>query len=293
MDRSDIISYLKQKLGDGKYTRQGIKFCCPKGCDVSQSKFNLEVNLDKNSSKYLMFHAWCCHYKGHLRFLLNEYSIDNSWMNHKELWNNRVNDLNKHETKLEKELPRTIPYYLSDKVSFYLNETRKLHDIILQERGVLYCYSENDSFYNNIIFPFYEDNRFIGFSTHNLKTKKYSNQRDLNFVPYKDFININYPIIITEGIYDSFSVPNAIPMLGTKPSEALLRFSKDKKIIISLDNQIPIEEKKEIANKFNLYGASAIVIFDLQTYKDLNEYRVNDKEGLKEELKTIFELLIQ
>lgn len=292
MDRSTVISYLEHSLGQGRVTSQGVKFCCPKGCDSTHSKYNLEINLAKSSSKYLLFHAWCCHYKGHIKYLFKEYASDKSWMSIPELWKKSNYQTDLTTIKIEKELPKTIPYYLSEQVEFYLKEIRNLTDEVLQEHQVLYCYSESEEqFYNKIIFPFYENNKFIGFSTHDLKTKRYSNQRSLNFVPYKDLINVNYPIIITEGIYDAYSVPNAIPLLGTKPSKELYKFCKDKKIILCLDKEVPIEEKNKIADTFKFYGCELIVIFDLKDYKDLNEYRVKDPQGLRSEIKGIFDLL--
>jgi hypothetical protein len=291
MERQTVDHYIGPKLGEGKYTAQGLKYCCPKdGCDSSQTKFNLEINLSKGTTKYLKFHCWACHYKGHLRFLFTDYAISESWRSISELKDVSYIPQDKIE-KLNEELPVTIPYYLSDKVTEYLIKERQIHESILLERKVFYCYSEEDKYYNKIIFPFYENGHLIGFSSHDLKTKKYKNHRDLNFVPYKEFINPNYPIIITEGIYDCYSVPNAVPMLGTKPSKELLKFCKDKKVILALDNDIPIEEKKKISDMFYYYGAKLVSIFDLKQFKDLNEYRCKEREELKFELKTLFELL--
>ena len=288
MNRATVQSYLDKKLGNAKYTNQGLKYNCPH-CDAG-GKYNLEINLKETSKNYLKYNCWSCHYKGHIKRIFADFSSSDNWKSIKELW--EKSDIESENTiTVALELPKAINYYLSSDVSSYLKVTRNLHDLILLERKVLFCYAESENLYNHIIFPYYEDGLLIGFSSQNFQTKKYRNHRDLNFVPYKEFININYPIIITEGIYDCFSVPNAIPMLGTAPSEALLKFGKDKKIILALDNDVPLETKKEIANKFYFYGATTVAILGLKDYKDLNEWRVDDKEDLKHDLKNLFDLL--
>ncbi|MEO6303075.1 MAG: hypothetical protein ABIP51_07865 [Bacteroidia bacterium] len=290
MERATVNFYLVNKLGRSKYSSQGLKYCCPKGCDSSQTKFNLEINLSKSSKHYLKFNTWCCHYKGYLTRLFKDYADSDGWRNIKELFTSNSVSFEKQEVTTS-ELPKSIPYYLSTDVNSYLKDIRNLHDLILQERKVLFCYTESELLYNHIIFPYYENGILIGYSSQNFETKKYKNHRDLNFIPYKEFLNLNYPLIITEGIYDCFSVPNSIPMLGTSPSKELLKFGKDKKIILALDNDVSLELKKEIADAFYFYGAKLVAIFGLKDYKDLNEWRIKDKEGLKIELKIIFDLL--
>ena len=82
-------------------------------------------------------------------------------------------------------------------------------------------------------------------------------------------------------------------MLGTNPSNELYKFSKDKKIILCLDNEVPLKEKEDISEKFQYYGAKTIVIFDLKQYKDLNDYRVKNQEELRLEMKSLFEFLLE
>lgn len=287
--RNLVIKYLSPSLGEIKYTSQGVKINCPY-CDDG-NKYNLEVCLIKHSKRYLVFHCWSCHYKGHLTKLFRDHAKSENWKTISELWTSSTFSDEK-ETTVIKELPKTIPYYLSTEANEYLKNNRGIHDLILLERKVLYCYQESDPLYDNLIFPYYENGILIGYTTQNLSTLKYKNHRDLNFVPYKEFINTNYPIIVTEGIFDAFSVPNAVPMLGTKPSEALLKFCESKKIILALDSDVPLETKKEIANKFYFYGAKSVAILDLMSFKDLNDWRVKDKLGLKEEMKNIFKWML-
>jgi hypothetical protein len=292
MNRETVRHYLDKSLGEGKYSGQGLKFNCPKPhCQMSHNKYNLEVNLINGSSRYLLFHCWACHYKGHLKTLFRDYAISDGWMSIKELHTEATPPPEGYISVPTKELPKTIPYYLSPGANFYLKEVRNLHDLILIERKVLFCYAPGEHLFNKIVFPFYEDGMLIGYSTQDLTTKEYRNHRDLNFVPYREFINPNYPLIVTEGIYDSFSVPNAVPMLGTNPCEELYKFGIDKKIILALDKDVALETKKEIADKFYFYGAKLVVILSYGEYEDLNEWRVKNQQELKTELKIIFDTL--
>lgn len=289
--RSDINKYLDQQLGQSKFTNQGTKYCCPI-CDHGM-KFNLEINLNPTSSKYLLYHCWSCHLKGHLKNLLKKYSETDSWKSHSELWEIKIYENIDLRLREEKKFPKKIcSYFNSKSILDYLLNVRNLPENLLKNKNISYCYSEEEELFNKIIFPFFEDKENIGFSTQDFKTKKYCNYRGLNFVAYKEFINTNFPIIVTEGIYDSLSVPNAIPILGTTPSNELYKFSKDKKIILCLDNEVPLEDKKTIADKFMMYDAHTVVIFDLKEYKDLNEYRVNDPINLQLEMKELFLKLI-
>lgn len=290
MDRQTVKSYLDPTLGTAKFTVQGLKYCCPqKDCDPSQSKFNLEICLLSSHKHYHKFHCWACHYRGHIKHLFKDYAYSDSWHSIREL--HQYVEYSGEKIEKHEDLPITIPYHLSKEVKDYLVNVRGISEQILSERKVCYCYNEDEPLYNRIIFPFIEDKKLIGFSSQDFKTKKYKNHRDLNFVPYKNFLNLNYPIIVTEGIYDSYSVPNAIPLLGTKPSIELYKFCQDKKVILALDSDVSLEEKKAIADNFYYYGAKIVAIFELKEYKDLNEYYTKEKDLFKSELKILFELL--
>ena len=182
----------------------------------------------------------------------------------------------------EYKLPEaTIPFYLSEEAKNYLLNERKLDDEVLIKHKVRYCYSKEDELYNHIIFPYYEDDRLIGFSSQNLTTKKYKNHRALNFIPYKEFINPYFPIIITEGIYDALSVINAIPLLGTKLNKEVLKFVRDKTIILAMDSDI--KDIQSMIDELYFYGAKEVYNFEF-SYKDLNEYRQQNLKQLKKGL---------
>lgn len=287
-----IRIYLEPNLGQCKKTHGQLRFCCPV-CDKGK-KFNLEICINEKSPRYKLVNCWACSLKGNIKTLLKGYAIDESWKQDPELNTTSTVIFENDKNPVDITFPEGVmPYFLKKEVKEYLTLERGIPEKILKERNVLYCFSNDDKLYNHIIFPFYSNNKLIGYTTQNFDTKKYKNFMRLDFIAYDEFINWNYPVIITEGIYDSFSVPNAIPLLGINLSKSLLKKIKDKKVILALDNndEVPIEKKIEIVNKIKEWSVELITIFDLEKHKDLNEYHQKDSVGLKQTMFTLFQLL--
>lgn len=291
--RHIIIKYLTS-LGQPRRGYNQIKFDCPI-CDKGHKK-NLEICVDEKSSRYLLFNCWSCHYSGYITQLLKDYASDSSWESVEEFKSSSKYTPKTNEESDEKPLllpKHTIPFYLNEDVRYYLVEERGMDEKELLFRNVRYCFLPGEELYDNIIFPFYEEGKLVGLTTQNFTTKKYRNHGKLNFVAYKEFINIHFPIIITEGIYDALSVINAIPILGTMLNKKLLQFIQGRKIILALDNnkEVSLEKKKEYVEKLNEYGAKIVVLFELGEYKDLNELWTQDRSELRNRLRIYFELL--
>lgn len=273
-----------------------MRFCCPI-CDKGK-KYNLEICINEKSLQYKKYNCWGCSLKGNIRSLLRAYSDSQDWRMDAEFKiDNDVAAAYYNRNKKsddEIQLPDgTMSFAFHKEVKEYLTYTRGIPEKLLKERNVLYCFSKDDPLYNHIIFPFYEEGKLIGYTVQDFGTKRYKNMRNLNFVAYAEFINWEFPIIITEGIYDCFSTINAIPLFGINLSKELLKRVKDKKIILALDNnnEISIEEKLEIIKKLREWGASMIVVFELGEYKDLNEYYIADRETFIQQMLVLFNLL--
>jgi len=281
-----IVEYLVDNLGRPKVSYSQLKFNCPH-CDRGH-KYNLEINL-----QYLVFHCWSCHYKGYMTNLLRDYGKNNNWRQI-EQFKSKSTSVNNTDTKVV--LPNgLIPFYLKKEALDYLTVERNLNKEILIERKVSYVYAEDDPFYNKLIFPFYDETgtKLVGFTSHDLKTKKYRNHGRIGtMIPYIEFINPNFPVILTEGIYDALSVYNAIPCLNTKPNKKIIQFCKDKNIITGFDSLVPNSELQLIIKDLKLYGAELIYLFK-HKYEDLNDYRQKDESGLINDYKKIINLILQ
>ncbi|HYH03217.1 MAG TPA: hypothetical protein VEC37_08960, partial [Bacillota bacterium] len=166
--------YLDERLGIPRSSNGQLRYNCPK-CDKG-NKYNLEICINEKLNKYLAFHCWSCHFKGHISSLLYEYATSNEWRALPE-FKRKEHHVAVTEDEVVLALPKhTIEFHKSEIAYRYLMGERRMSAQFLRERNVLYVYSEWDEFYNKIIFPYYDDdNRLIAFTTHDLTTKKYRN----------------------------------------------------------------------------------------------------------------------
>jgi len=285
-----IRECLEPTLGQPKQNYYQEKYNCPK-CDRG-NKYNLEINLNESSHRYLLMHCWSCNYSGHISRLLKDYGSKDLWQLVPELKGNSYRRQSNENTISENqiELPEDlIPFYLKDEVKDYLLKERQLEEHILIERKVSYVYSKEHKLFDNIVFPLYDiTGKYLeGFVTHNLTTKKYKNHGRMNFVPYLQFINTEYHITLTEGIYDCYSGINAIPLLNTNINKAILEFCFDRNIILALDDEVEDELINKHLHSLGNYGVKNIHLFK-SNYKDLNEYNCKDKLGLRRKYLDLF-----
>lgn len=276
--RKLLERYLSGKLGDPKFTHQGLKYNCPV-CDEG-GKFNLEINMDRN-----IFNCWGCRYSGLIRKLLQEHATDTSWKNISEF---KIVVEESEQVEQINYPTETIPFYLNKDVTNYLVNERGIDRLELIRRGAAYVYSTNETYHNHICFPFYEDGRLVGACLQNFQNKKYRNLGKLTFVPYKSFINVSYPIVITEGVYDALSGVNAIPMLRTEINKATLSFLRDKDVILAVDNTVDLQQYASLIKQLDKANVGNLTLFDMNVYKDMNEYYLKDKKSFIKELNACF-----
>ena len=89
--------------------------------------------------------------------------------------------------------------------------------------NIKYCYS--GKYKNCIIFESYTKDGALSFwIAHDWKNKKYHKPEgvSLDIIFWGEKIDLNFPIILVEGIYDSIVIPNSIPMLGLDLYNGLL-----------------------------------------------------------------------
>lgn len=287
MDLSHILlEYLVPTLGPYKRTYENFKFNCFI-CDAG-NKYNLEIHAEHKT-----VHCWGCGYKGYITKLLRDKGKNDSW---KQLSDFQYSSYTKTSfVKRQLHLPQSlVPFYFNKSVEKYLIEERSLNKQLLIERKVKYVYDENDRLYNHIVFPFYDINgeELEGFSVQNFGTKKYKNFGSRIFIPYIEFINPNYPITLTEGIYDCLSIPNSIPLLGTEISETILNYCSEKNIILAVDNQVSERKIEYMINQLKEYNTNLLYRFNTREYKDLNEMKQLNFSLLKDKyqmsVETIF-----
>jgi DNA primase len=284
---SNIIKALKP-LGEHATYYNQIKYDCPKCVKAGTGigKKNLEVH-----SVSLLFHCWACNYKGYITKLIKEhgdakylYLFDNK---------NQKEDIIKKKSTQEFKLPQFLVKFsnpVASKEALNYLYSRGLTDKIIEERNIQYCYYGDLK--DHIIFPSYDrENNLNAYVVHNFKKKKYKVFKNKNFTFfYESFIDFDFPIILTEGVYDSLSVPNAIPLLGTTISKSLAEQLQKRKIIIALDNDINQEVYQNNIKLLTLYGC-VIKSFKIAFGKDINDYYLSNISFLKKELLKIYETI--
>lgn len=283
-----LEGYLTEKLGEPKYSHQGLKYNCPK-CDHGK-KYNLEIKIGGQGGGF--YNCWGCRYSGHINKLMDDYACDLTWKPLPEFKDTRT----EVEITTTKELnypTETIPFYLNKRVTDYLINERQMEREELIRRGVCYVYSENEMYHDHICFPYYKRGKMIGACLQNFKTKKYRNLGPLDFVPYEEFIDIAYPITITEGNYDALSGINAIPILKTEINNAVLAFVKDKDVILALDNTVELDLYTMQMKRLESASIKSLTLFDMSLYKDLNEYFVKNKKQFIKEYTNCFDKILE
>lgn len=221
-NRLTVLSILNDAVGVGTSLKNDeVVFHCP-FCHHHKKKLN--VNLDSQK-----FHCWVCDAKGRsIKSLLLKLNVDRSNIQKiNDIYGNSTETLSdKSEENIVLHLPKEFkplhvkpksinPIY--NKAIWYLKSRGvSLDDIVKYNIG--YC--ERGMYQNRIIVPSYTEegnlNYFIARSFYDdtkLKYKLPPVSRDI--IMFENQINWREPIVLVEGVYDSFSVKrNVIPLLG-------------------------------------------------------------------------------
>lgn len=266
-------------LGDYKVAGNQYKFNCP-NCEAlgyPPDKYNLELNYEKKT-----WHCWCCNKSGGLYKLVDAYGYKQYAIWFKQ---NKDKVLEKLESKIL-ELPKTIPVYNHKDAYSYLIE-RNIHPTIIKQRDIRYCYE--GPYKGCIIFPSYNsDQQLSYYVAHNYTHRKYQEKKsDIHVCFYENQIDKNMPIILTEGVYDSLSVPNSIPLLGLKITQPLLDFIANSDVILAIDSEVQYATKRKILKSLHSVARS-VKELNIAPFKDLNDCYIKDSTFLKQKLNEFY-----
>ena len=167
--------------------------------------------------------------------------------------------------------------------NYLLNERKISRELILKYR-LGFC--TEGKYAKRIIVPSYDSkgeiNYFVG-RTYDptVKKMKYDNPKsDKNRIIFNEgFVNWDSTVILVEGVFDMFSVPNAIPLLGKTLSTTLFMKLKEMKpnVVVLLD---PDAYKDCIELYFQLHTIyvdceERVRLVKLPTNDDVDELRRN------------------
>ena len=241
---SFIVHILEDILGTVRKhneSSQQISFDCPACCEdkgvTEDNKGNLEVNYTKG-----IFHCWSCggtnNMKGPIEKLLKKYGNKQQLKNYLLLKPETDYDKQKKENLDENgeeiirenniKLPEgfkllkkcTSKDYKYDVVMHYLKE-RNITDEMIEYNNI--GYTTQGKYFNRIVIPSYGENGDLNYFVTRawdkwVKPKYFNPSEDeipkTSIIFNEGLINWDSTIYLTEGIFDSLTIPNSIPILG-------------------------------------------------------------------------------
>jgi len=238
----DKIKFRLKNLGEPKQRFNQLKYNCPiceaKGSSID--KYNLEVNINT-----LQFNCWACNYHGHINKLISEQGLGKDFK-----FENIIN-FSKEENK---EYKIEEPLFLNQKYT----EGQKKHFLYrgvpidkLKKNNVYNVYSGKEK--GMLYFRSYNISGELNYSLlYDLVNKKYIKPRGIkNEIMFQEGnLDYNFPITITEGIWDYLSTINSFPMLGLKLNDRMKFMLSNKDCILLMDefviNRILLKLEKEL-----------------------------------------------
>ncbi len=253
---------------------QWVYFYCP-FCHHYKRKFAFNVQTHK-------WHCWVCKERGNNLFSLlrklNKWSIYKSKV---EDISKRAKLFKKQKSLIQISLPKQYislqdskDFPLKSKVINYLKR-RGIGNYQIWKYDIGFC--NKGQYEDRIIIPsFNEDNSlnyFTARTIHSYEPCKYLNpkfQKD-SVIIFENMINWNFPIILTQGVFDAITVNfNSIPLLGKTVSKKLLEkiLYYDAQVCFSLDNDAQ-EDQYDIMTKMVKLGIENVSFVNLKQ-KDPN-----------------------
>jgi len=247
-DSEILVDLLRDVLGDEHlhYEHKGqISFNCPE-CDEDRNKGNLEVNYFSH-----LYKCWSCsevnNTHGPLGKLFDKYGTKQQKKVYEVIRPEQYTPKEKQVKKLK--LPDNFKYFKEVSNAYPIRRTaynylisRGITDKIIDKYKIGFCDSGSHS--GRIVVPSFNEmgvlNYYIARSWYPNTKAKYKNPETPKdeIIFNESLINWNEDIFLVEGVFDSFFLPNSIPMLGKHMSELLFTSLYNRamgNIIIALD----------------------------------------------------------
>ena len=310
-----IMSILKNFLGEPKSStdfenRKQWEFNCPSNeCRHDHNKYNLAFNSREN-----IYKCWKCKDSGIIHKLVQKYGQNEDVNKLKLIMPNYIgNNVNVFRKSIINHNNITCPLpegytLLSESVKSRMHQIAI--DYITKDRKVSWeqiidgkiGYTEIGKYKNRIIIPSFNESKLINYFEarafiKKLKPPYYKPDKKVfpdKIIPDKyDIIfnefNINWdlPIYLVEGVFDSFRIPNSIPMLGKTPSWLLISelVKYNATVIICLDEDA-FKDGYEIYENLNSLGLDVYFV-DLKGLGDVSyQFEQNGQQAIVSLLKS-------
>lgn len=278
-----LHAFLQDLLGEAQDPdATWVYYICPFCAKVGKIKRKFAINVQSFQWK-----CWVCQQRGNNLFSLLRKL--NKWHFKQRLFSLKVKKPTQQGKKVVNtlQLPKQfIPlsggrqFLLKPKALKYLRR-RNITDYQIRKFNIGVC--QTGRYQNRIIIPSYDQNGnlnyFTGRSMDKQNQYKYLNpkfQKD-KIIVFQNMVNWNYPIIITQGMFDAITVNfNSIPLMGKTLPQKLLQkmLYYDAHVIVSLDPDAEQAQQK-IVKKLNNMGLYQVYYVNLKD-KDPNQMgRIN------------------
>jgi len=237
-----LLELLESVLGRGrKKAGDNYAFWSP---FINHQKPKLEVNIQLNSEGLNPWHCWVSDEKGKtIRSLFIKLKVSKEvWDEHNSIFKRKYKYAEqslKYNPNEVVELPKEYkPLWVESNsivykhaLNYLLRRGLQLSDIIKYNIG--YC--TEGEYAEKIIIPSYDSNGrlnfFVGRSFYE-GGESYKNPKvSKDIIGFEMFVNWDFPIVITEGVFDAIALRmNAIPLLGKSPQQLLRKTIISKKV---------------------------------------------------------------
>ncbi len=257
-----------------------VYYICPFCAKMGKIKKKFSINRDTYQWK-----CWVCNQRGN-----NLYSLLRKlgkWHLKQRLTTLNIKEnLNTNQKPIASQQHLSLPkqfiplssnrqFLLKPKAIKYLKK-RNITDYQIKKFNIGVC--QSGRYQNRIIIPSYNQegklNYFTGRSMDPQQDLKYLNPKchKDSIIVFQNMINWNFPVILTQGMFDAITVNfNSIPLMGKTISNKLLQKMAyyDAQVIVSLDNDAQ-ESQQKIVNKLNNIGLYQVYYVNLNQ-KDPNQ----------------------
>lgn len=316
MVEEQVIGILSKNLGKYKDNGNGwYSFNCPNCSFIAGKKYDNKFNLECHiKNRDFFYHCWACSEthgtKGDLIKLIRLFSKED-YNYYVDLIKNYV-DYSRLEPKRYSHIgQRSIEYPKGCKrydnrcqnyAQKYLID-RGLTEDIIQKFNIFYTTQDLVTpikYWDRIVIPSFDSmgvlNYMVCRSYNPNNPVKYLNsdveKKDIIFNEFH--LDYNDDIVLVEGVFDHFVVPNSVPMLGKILTPDMLLFKRlckfsTKDIIIFLDGDAYVDAikiYKLLDSNVRLMGRVKLVKIDDKTLDPSEIYQKMGKEGIESYIKS-------
>lgn len=276
-----IVGLIETFLGSPKSSKDFSsriqwEFNCPSStCHLDHDKYNLVYNSDKK-----VFKCWKCKYKGYVSKLFKDYA-DVETLKKAKLILPKVDLSKKKVVEAPKgdynDITCKLPgNYMPLSVFRNTNLYKMALDYICNERKLSIAdidkfkigYTEAGDYGFKIILPsinergainYFQARSYMPNSKIKYQNPKTPHRQDIIFNSH--FINWDLPVYLVEGVFDSYRIPNSIPLLGKDLSPVLINklLQHNSTVIIVLDPDAQ-QDLVDLYNNLSSLGVDVYII---------------------------------